>query len=89
MTNRSRNYPPGDGSVVGTVRRWAFRGGCFSRAGLGASDDVLDDLASVVSPSPTFTINTDGSSVMREHRGRGFVFRRLNHFRGDSSSRAG
>lgn len=54
-------------------------------ADLGASADVLEELAVVVSRSPVFGIGEDGNGVMRTADGRKFRFKKLSRFRGKSS----
>ena len=58
----------------------------LTKADLGASEEVLDELALVVSKSPIFDLKPDGSGVMRANDGRKFAFDKLNRFRGSSRS---
>ena len=58
----------------------------LAEADLGASKEVLDELALVVSGSPVFDLKPDGSGVMRANDGHKFGFDKLNRFRGSSTS---
>ena len=58
----------------------------LTKADLGASEEVLDELALVVSGSPVFELNADGTGVMRTNDGHKFGFNKLNRFRGSATS---
>jgi hypothetical protein len=70
----------------------AHRGGSVSAAraalvaaDLGASDEALDDLAVIISRSPVFEFNADGSGLFRTIDGREHRFTESARFGGTAS----
>lgn len=53
-------------------------------ADIGASTEVLEELAGVVSRSPVLKVDATGSGTMQTHDGKVRHFKRITHFKGSS-----
>lgn len=70
-------------SYAGTDGRGARE--ALLAADLGASSEVLDELAEIISRSPIFRLDEAGGATMQTHDGKVRRFKRITHFGGSSN----